>query len=59
MSEKKIDEIECPMCCSNRVRHEVEYSLTGGDAEDAYFECEQCENQWSDFKLSEQLLKGK
>lgn len=47
--------LSCHRCGSLRVQHCVEYG-DAGEAETAWFQCASCGLQFSDFKLSDEML---
>jgi hypothetical protein len=46
---------DCPRCGRRKVSHRGSWGHEG-EPEDAWFECRNCEHQWSDYKLSEALM---
>jgi hypothetical protein len=46
---------DCPECGSRRTRHCGEWGHEG-EPTNAWFECRDCEHQWTDFALSASLL---
>lgn len=46
---------DCSYCGSSKVSHEVDRD-DEGEPTNAWFECANCEAQWTNFRLSEKLL---